>query len=198
MLAPTLARAGDLDFARLGQDYLASTRHLTGVSAHFIDKMPLNFLYIPMILRALPGAKIVCLRRNPMDTCLSNYRQLFSTSFSYYNYSLSLGDTARFYAHFHELMAKLVVLFPGCIHELHYEALVDEPEGEARALLAFCGLDWEPGCLDFYDNAAPVATASSVQVREKLYRRGLGRWRHYQPWLGEAQDVLAAAGISWD
>lgn len=193
--AETLAAAGQLDFARLGHDYLASTRHLTGNSPHFIDKMPLNFLYIPMILRALPRARVVCLRRNAMDTCLSNYRQLFSTAFSYYNYAYSLADTGRFYAHFHRLMARLQSLFPGRIHELHYEALVDEPELHARALLSYCDLAWDPRCLDFHSNAAPVATASSVQVREKLYRRGIDRWRHYEPWLGELKAVLEEAGI---
>ena len=75
---------------------------------------------------------------------------------------------------------------------------MDDPETEARALLAYCELNWEPECLAFHENTAPVATASSVQVREKLYRRGLGRWRHYEPWLGEAQGILADAGISWD
>lgn len=196
--AETLARAGELDFVRLGRDYLDSTRHLTGGSPHFIDKMPLNFLYIPMILRALPGAKIVCLRRNPMDTCLSNYRQLFSTAFSYYNYAYSLQDTARFYLHFHRLMARLQVLFPGRVHELHYEALVEDPQRHTRALLSYCDLDWDPACLEFHRNTAPVATASSVQVREKLYRRGIDRWRHYAPWLGELQSILAEAGLAPD
>ena len=167
--AETLARAGELDFTCLGEDYLASTRHLTGGSPHFIDKMPLNFLYIPMIARALPRAKIICLRRNPMDTCLSNYRQLFATSFSYYNYAYSLGDTAHFYVRFHRLMAQLGVLFPHHVHEVHYEALVDDTEAQARSLLAFCGLEWERACLEFQDNAAPVATASSVQVLSLIH-----------------------------
>jgi hypothetical protein len=130
-----------------------------------------------------------------MDTCLSNYRQLFSTAFSYYNYAYSLADTARFYLHFHRLMDRLQSLFPGRIHELHYEALVDDAEANARALLAYCDLDWDPQCLDFHRNDSPVATASSVQVREKLYRRGIERWRNYEPWLGEVTSILAEAGI---
>jgi tetratricopeptide (TPR) repeat protein len=194
--AQTLSQADQLDFERLGKDYLESTRHLTGSSPHFIDKMPLNFLYIPIILRALPGAKIICLRRNPMDTCLSNYRQLFSTRFAYYSYAYSLRNTAEFYVLFHHLMDHFSGIYGERIFQMHYEALVEDPEQEARKLLSYCGLDWEPQCLQFQNNTAPVATASSLQVREKLYTRGIERWRHYEPWLGEVKEVLECGGIS--
>jgi len=193
----TIDRADELDFQRLGKDYLASTRHLTGTSAHFIDKMPLNFMYVPLIARALPGASIICLRRNPMDTCLSNFRQLFSTGFSYYNYAYSLRDTAEFYARFHSLMEHYAAVMGERFYQLRYEDLVDDPESQCRALLGYCGLQWEPQCLEFQDNRAPVATASSVQVREPLYTRAVQRWRHYEPWLGEARAVLERDGIEY-
>jgi tetratricopeptide (TPR) repeat protein len=128
----TIAQAGKLDFEKLGGDYLASTRHLTGAFPHFIDKMPLNFMYVPMIARALPNARIICLRRNPMDTCLSNYRQLFSTSFSYYNYAYSLRDTAEFYAQFQSLMDHIGALLGDRFLQISYEAVVDDPEAETR------------------------------------------------------------------
>lgn len=194
----TLAQIGRLDHARLGEEYLASTRHLTGSSARFIDKMPFNFMYIPVIARALPKAKIVCLRRNPMDTCLSNFRQLFGLKFSYYNYAYSLQHAAQFYAQFHRLIEHYDQLLPGRFYQVQYESLVQNPEQEVRSLLNYCELDWEPACLDFQSNTAPVATASSVQVREGIYHRAVERWRHYEPWLDEVKAELERAGIPWD
>ncbi len=132
-----------------------------------------------------------------MDTCLSNFRQLFSTGFSYYNYAYSLRDTAEFYVQFHELMDHFAVTMGDRFYQLHYEDLVASPEQESRRLLAHCGLDWEPQCLEFQDNRAPVATASAVQVREKIYSRAVQRWRRYEPWLGEVSEVLEAHGIEY-
>ena len=154
-------------------------------------------MYVPMIAKALPNAKIICLRRNPMDTCLSNYRQLFSTSFSYYNYAFSLTNTAEFYAHFHRLMDQYAEDLGDRFYPVHYEAVVANPEAEIRQLLAHCQLDWEPECLEFHSNTAPVATASSVQVREKLYTRAVERWRHYEPWLDELKAVFEANDIRY-
>ncbi len=193
----TISQAGKLDFARLGRDYVDSTRHLTGGSPHFIDKMPLNFMYVPMIARALPRAKIICLQRNPMDTCLSNYRQLFSTNFSYYNYAYSLADTAAFYARFQALTGHFKSLLGERFYQVHYESVVANPEAETRRLLEHCNLRWQPQCLEFHTNTAPVATASSVQVREKIYHRAVERWRHYEPWLGEARDIFELHGINY-
>ncbi len=195
--AETLRRADRLDFERLGREYIDSTRHLTGGSDRFIDKMPLNFLYVPLIARALPGATIICLRRNPLDTCLSNFRQLFSTGFSYYNYAYSLQDTAEYYACFHRLMEQFTEALGDRVYPLRYEELVENPEGECRRLFLHCGLPWEPGCLEFQRNRSPVATASAVQVREGIYSRAVERWRHYEPWLGDVMRILDAHGIAW-
>jgi tetratricopeptide (TPR) repeat protein len=194
----TLAASHRLDWRLLGADYLRATRHLTAGSAHFIDKMPFNFLYLPMIARALPDARLVLLRRNPMDTCLSNYRQLFATGFSYYRYSYDLAETAHFYAQFHRFADSLQALLGERLLQVSYEALVREPQVQVRRLLDHCGLPWEPGCLDFSGNTAPVATASAVQVREPLYQHASGRWRHYTAWLGDAHRELAAACIAHD
>ena len=98
--AETLEAAARSDLAALGAAYVESTRPRTGRTPRFIDKMPLNFFYAPLIQRALPNAKVICLRRNPLDTCLSNYRQLFATGFSYYNYAYDLLDTGRYYVGF--------------------------------------------------------------------------------------------------
>lgn len=186
------------DFQRLGQEYIAATRPATGHSPHFVDKMPLNFIYAGIILLALPHAKIVCLRRNPMDTCLSNFRQLFSLRSAYYRYSYDILDCGRYYLRFDQLMRHWDQLFPGRIHTVHYEALVADQEGESRKLLDYCGLDWEDACLQFEKNTAPVATASAAQVREPIYTNATARWKNYAQELQPLREFFAANGVSVD
>jgi tetratricopeptide (TPR) repeat protein len=193
--AETLAAAPNVDAAALGAAYVDSTRPRTGHTARFIDKMPLNFFYAPLIRRALPNAKIVCLRRNPLDTCLSNYRQLFATSFSYYNYAYDLLDTGRYFAAFAALAKLWRESIADNYLEVRYEDVVDDTEREARRVLEFCELPWDPRCLDFQSNAAPVATASSAQVRQPIYRTAVERWRHYERELAPLRALLADEGV---
>lgn len=188
--AETLEAAMQLDPRALGERYLASTRPATGHTPRFVDKMPLNFLYAGFIAAALPQATIVCLRRDPLDTCLSNFRQLFALDYSYYNYAYDLLDTGRYYQQFDRLMAHWQRVLPGRILEVQYEQIVADQEPETRRLLEFCGLPWEDACLSFERNAAPVATASAVQVREPLYASAVGRWRRYEAQLGELRALL--------
>jgi hypothetical protein len=192
----TLEAAAHVDFGKVGRDYLDSTRPRTGHTARFIDKMPLNFLYAGLIHRALPRAKIICLRRNPLDSCLSNYRQLFSTAFSYYNYSYDLLDTGRYYVAFDALARHWAAAIPTNYCEVQYEAVVEDAEREARRLLAFCDLPWDPACLSFHENAAPVSTASSVQVRKPIYRSALERWRKYEGEIAPLQALFRDNGIA--
>ena len=192
--AETLRASFLLDPASLGHAYIDGTRPRTGHSPHFIDKLPLNFLYLGLIHRALPNAKLVCLRRDPMDTCLSNYRQLFATNFKYYHYSYDLMDCGRYYLRFDRLMQHWREVIPGAVHELHYEDLVAEPERCSRGLLKFCGLPWEEGCLDFHRQGGSVATASASQVRQPIYRDAVDRWRHYGEALKPLYEMLSAAG----
>jgi tetratricopeptide (TPR) repeat protein len=193
--AETLGAAVGTDAAAVGAAYVDGTRPRTGKTDRFIDKMPLNFFYAPLIARALPNAKIVCLRRNPLDTCLSNYRQLFATSFSYYNYAFDLLDTGRYYAAFDSLTKLWRETLGQSYLEVRYEDVVDETEREARRLLEFCGLPWDPRCLAFQENAAPVATASSAQVRQPIYRTAIERWRHYERELAPLRALLVDEGV---
>ena len=192
----TMQRARGLDWAALGERYVTSTRPATGQQLHFIDKLPHNFLYVGWIARALPNAKIICLRRDPLDTCLSNFRQLFARQSPHFGYSFDLLDTGRYYVLFDRLMAHWQRVFPGRILEVQYETLVDSQEASTRQLLEFCQLSWDGRCLQFEHNAAPVNTASVVQVRSPIYRSSLRRWKKYEPQLGELKAVLAAAGIT--
>ena len=192
----TLEKGMAVDFAVLGKAYLDSTRPVTGATAHFTDKLPLNFLYIGFIHLALPNAKIICLRRNPLDTCLSNFRQLFDVHSSYYNYAYDLMETGKYYVLFNRLMAHWQRLLPGKVLEVQYEHLVADQESESRRIIEYCGLDWEEACLAFEKNTAAVATASAVQVREPMYTTAVQRWRRYEPQLQPLRDMLEAKGIS--
>ncbi len=193
-----VAHAARIDWAKLGADYIDSTRPLTGSHRHFTDKLPHNFLYAGFIARALPNARIICLHRGAMDTCLSNFRQLFALSSPYYDYSFDLMDTGRYFLLFQSLMRHWHRQFPGRILDVHYEQLVDDQEHWTRKLLEFCGLPWDEACLRFEQNAAPVATASAVQVRSAMNRKSIQRWKKYQPWLGDLQALLAEAGVDVD
>ena len=194
----TIERARNVDWNALGAKYLASTRPLTGHTPRFIDKLPHNFLYAGYIAKALPDAKIICLRRSPMDTCLSNFRQLFAPGTPYYDYSFDLLDTGRYYVLFDRLMAHWQTVFPGRILEIDYETIVDAQEDSSRRLLEFCDLPWDEACLRFEDNQAPVSTASAVQVRSPIYRSALKRWKHYEAQMAELKALLTDAGIALD
>lgn len=183
----------------LGTLYLARARQNAGAHGpRFTDKFPLNFLYIGWILQAFPRANIVCLRRGAMDSVWSNYKHLFATGSPYYRWSYDLMDTARYVLLFQRLMAFWRQRFPGRVHEVTYEWLVADQETHTRRLLAHCGLDWDPACLAFHQNAAAVATPSAQQVREPINARAVGRWRAYEPHLGAVMDFFTANGIPLD
>lgn len=191
----TVRRSARLDMAALGRTYIDSTRPGTGQAAHFIDKLPLNVLYLGLIKRALPNAKLVCLRRDPMDTCLSNYRQLFATNFRYYYYNYDLLDCGRYYIQFDHLMRHWRETLPGAIYEVQYETLVENPERVTGELLAHCGLPWEAQCLSFHQRKTSVATASAVQVRREIYTSSVDRWRRYGDAMQPLYELLKSAGF---
>jgi len=189
------ARMRDIDWRKLGDDYVASTRTFTGERPFFTDKLPHNFLYLGYIACALPLAKIICVRRHPLDTCLSNFRQLFAPESPYFDYSYDLLDTGHYYILFDRLMSHWRTAFPGRILEVQYESLVTEQERISRALLAHCGLEWDDACLAFEKNSAPVTTASAVQVRAPMYSTSVGRWKRHEERLAPLREMLETAGI---
>lgn len=194
----TITAANEIDFAALGQQYIESTRAITGKTAKFVDKMPLNVLYAGFILTALPQAKIVCLDRNPLDTIVSNFRQLFAVNFSYYNYAYDLKTTAQFYLMFKRLITTWQQRFPDNFYIVNYERLVNNPQQEARKLVEFCDLQWQECCVNIDKNTAPVATASAVQVRQPISDKSVGNWRKYEAHLAEVKQILTAGGVSYD
>lgn len=189
--AETLAAVPEDALAAIGQQYIEATKILARGAKRFTDKMPLNFFYAALILKALPNARIVALRRGAMDSCVSNYRQLFSTHFSYYNYTYDLANTGHFYRAFDHLMAAWRELLPADrFMEITYEDIVFDQENQTRRLLAFCDLSWNEACMRFHENEAPVSTASSVQVRQPLYSGSIGRWKRYSSGLEPLEDIL--------
>ena len=197
MFHPGDIRAGRIDnWHQLGERYIQGTRPLTGHQPRFTDKLPHNFLYLGYIARALPNATLVCVRRNPMDTCLGNFRLLFAPESPYFGYSYDPLDVGRYYLLFDRLMAHWHECFPGRIIDVGYEALVADQEGCTRRLLDAAGLEWDPACLDFTANRAPVATASAGQVREALHAGAIGRWKRYRAQLAPLRTLLEQGGIT--
>lgn len=195
----TIDAVATLAPARLGAAYLRGAEPFRkDRRRRFIDKLPLNVLYVGYIARALPEASVICLRRHPLDTVWSNYRHLFATHFSYYNYAYDLLDSARYYRMFDQLMAFWADRFPGRVLEVRYEHLVESQEAETRRILDHCRLGFDPRCLDFHQNEAAVATPSASAVRQPIYRGALGRWRRYADYLQAARDYLQSEGIACD
>ncbi|MFT7288775.1 MAG: tetratricopeptide (TPR) repeat protein [Halieaceae bacterium] len=163
---------------------------------YFIDKMPLNFLYVGFILERMPDARVVVLHRHPMDAGLSNYRQLFALDYSYYNYSYDLADTGRYVAAFEGLLGHWRQRYGSRLHIVEYESLVADAEPVVRSLLDYLELAWDPACLSFHERRGAVATPSGVQVREPLYNRAVGRWARYGEVLTPLRDTLLAGGVA--
>lgn len=187
-----IARAARIDFAALGRLYREGIAGYGCDSPALINKTPDNFLYLGLIRLALPGARVVHLRRHPLDSCLAMYKTLFRMG---YPYSYSLEDLGHYYLAYQRLMRHWRERLPDAIHEVDYEALVGAQEANSRALLAYCGLAWEPACLEFHRNPAPSATASAAQVRQPLHGRSVQRWRNYAEQLAPLADFLTTHGV---
>jgi len=144
--------------------------------------MPSNFLYIGLIHLALPNARIIHTVRNPLDTCISCFSKLFTLE---QNYTYDLAELGRYYRRYQRLMAHWHQVLPqGRILDVHYEEVVADLEGQARRIIAHCGLDWDERCLAFHKTERPVRTASAIQVRQPIYNASIGRWRVHEPFLG--------------
>lgn len=189
--AETLKQGYHSNLTAIGQRYIERTGFLHAHSPRFVDKLPFNFFYIDLIRRALPKAKIICLKRDGMDTCVGNYRQLFSIHSPYYAYAYDMDVIGRFYQHFDRWIEAFSAAYPSAIYVQSYEDLVTDPDSEVKALLRYCELPFEAQCVAVEDNRLPVSTASKVQVREPINTRSIGRWRRYQGQTKSLQALLA-------
>jgi tetratricopeptide (TPR) repeat protein len=175
-------------FRAFGARYLADTRVFRSGKPRFIDKMPNNFRHLGLVRLMLPNARIIDARREPMACCFSNFKQLFAAG---QDFSYSLEDIGRYYRSYVALMEHWNAVLPGWILRVQHEELVDDLEGSVRRILEFCGLPFEPACLEFHKTERSVRTASSEQVRRPIFREGLDQWRHFEPWLGPLRAALA-------
>lgn len=192
-----IERSARLDGAALGEAYRGALRsHGLGLDTQLIlNKTPSNYLYLGLIHQALPQARVVHLKRHPLDSCYAMFKTLFRMG---YPFSYSLEDLGRYYVAYHRLMQHWRQAIPQSFHELAYEELVAEQESQSRALLNYCGLPWDEACLRFHHHAAPATSASATQVRRPIYKSSVQLWRRYETQLAPLREYLENHGVSCD
>lgn len=171
-----LERLSELDYREIGRRYLAQTQWRARGVRFFIDKQPWNCMVAGLIQRALPQARMLHMIRDPMDVCFSNFRAMLGAR---YAYSFDLQTLAGHFRQYRRLMEHWRAVMPGKILDVAYRDLVDDTEATMRKVVEFCGLDWEPACLDPSRNTTPVGTLSAVQARGAIHG-GFGAWRRYE------------------
>jgi len=182
-------------FDELGGRYLELTRfHRRTDRTRFTDKYPGNWRQVGLIHAMLPNAKIIDIRRDPMDCCFANYSQHFANGV---NYSYGLREMASQYRQYVGLMRHFDEVLPDRIHRVIYEDLVENTEAEVRRMLDYLGLSFDEKCLRFFETERAIHTPSSEQVRQPINRSGIGKWRLYEPWLGELKDALGQTIEDW-
>jgi tetratricopeptide (TPR) repeat protein len=184
----------NLDFTKLGVEYLDVTRPRTGHTPKFTDKRPLNCLYAGLIHAALPRARFIALRRHPMDACYAMYKTLFAAE---YPFTYDLKDLAQYYLSWDRLMRHWGSTLGESWLEIRYEELVHDPESVSRRMLDHCGLSWEPQCLDFHNRPAAVTTASAAQVRRAIHSDSVGQWRHFAEELAPLARDFSQGGLAF-
>jgi hypothetical protein len=182
------------DLRELGSGYLDVIGPPAPETARVVDKLPRNFMFLGLIHLALPNARIIHVRRDPLDTCFSCYSRMSAGDRPF---AFDLGELGRYYRgyaalmeHWHEVLPKGVLL------DVRYEELVDDLEGRARAMIAHCGLEWEEACLSLAATERPAQGASLLQARETIYRTSIGRWRNYEKFLQPLLEALKPAAAS--
>ncbi len=181
-------KAGSDLIAGMARDYLALITSLSGAAQRVVDKMPANFLYAGLIHCALPQARIIHMQRHPIDTCLSIYFQNF---FNIGPYANDLANLAHYYREYLRITDHWRAVLPATtLLEVPYEALIEDQEGWTRRMLEFVGLPWDPKCLDFHQTDRVVITASKWQVRQKISKASVARWRNYEPFVGPLRSLI--------
>ena len=170
-----------------GKKYIDDTAMYRKGAPFFVDKMPNNFRHIGLIQLILPNARIIDVRRNPMDCCFSGFKQLFAEG---QEFTYGLREVGKYYRGYVELMKHWDEAAPNEILHVQYEDVVDDLEGQVHRVLEYCGLPFDAACLEFHNNERAVRTASSEQVREKINRKGLAQWWPYEAWLDPLRNAL--------
>lgn len=168
--------------------YLGRLRELGGGASRVTDKLPINFLYVGMAAKLLPGVRVIHCVRDPLDTCVSCYAKLAGGGVS--EYAHDLGHLGRFYREYRRLWAHWKEVLDVPMLEVAYENIVEDAEGEARRMVEFLGLEWSDTCVRFHENRRVARTASLDQVRRPLYRSSVARWRNYERHLGPLVEAI--------
>ena len=176
------------DFSDAGDQYIGLLRKRADAERFIIDKMPMNFRFIGMIKLMIPNAKIIHCCRDSRDTCLSIFKTCFSANSHYYAYDL--GELGRYHNLYRDLMTHWGAVLPDFIYHIHYEDMVADQEKQSRAMLAYCGLEWDDACLAFHKTDRPVQTASAAQVRRPIYKDSVQSWKRYENQLAPLLEVL--------
>ena len=172
----------------LGEEFMQQAkRHRLTDAPLFIDKLPNNFIYIGLILLAMPEAKIINTVRNPIDNCFGCFKQLWAEG---QQFTYDLNDLGRYYRDYHRLMAHWQQVFPDKIYSVNYEEVVDNLEQNVISLLAYCQLPMEEQCLRFHETERAVNTASSEQVRQPIYKSAVAYWKNFEAHLGPLKEAL--------
>ena len=176
------------EFKKMGNAYLKNTldQRVTD-KPYFIDKMPNNFIHIGLIHLILPNAKIIDARRNPMDCSFSCYKQLFGSG---QGFTYSQNRIGNYYLDYLKIMDHWDKVLPGKVYRVLYENMVEDTEIEIQNLLEYCELDFEESCINFYKTKRTVRTPSSEQVRQPIYKKGIGQWENFDVWLGTLKKTL--------
>lgn len=182
----------DINIQNLSEKYINCVSYRFGDEDYFIDKLPMNILYLGFIVKAFPNAKIVYLNRNPMDACFAMYKQVFTWA---YKYSYSLNDLAEYYVAFSSLIEHWNDVLGDNFITIDYESLVSEPEQQITKLLGKLGLPFEAQCIDISKNKAPSTTASSVQVRSGINIKSVNRWKKFSAHLAPIYEHLHQNGL---
>lgn len=185
-----IARNEPAGLAELADSYQREALVCGGGSGRIVDKMPINYLYIPAILRSIPTASVVMVRRNAIDSCFAMYRCHLSSPYDFTN---DLDDLAAYYSRWSRLMARWTDQLADRLMPISYEDLVGNSEASARQLFDFCGLEWDIGFLDANDDSRSFATVSAVQARQPIYTTSVGKWSNYTRWL---EPWIAVSGLT--
>jgi tetratricopeptide (TPR) repeat protein len=190
-----IERSAQIDFRELGRQYCETIAGFGNPAPRLIDKTPLNFLYLGLIRLALPNARVIHLRRHPLDSCYAIYKTLFRAG---YPFSYSLQEVGRYFMAYHRLMQHWRELIPDAFLDVDYESLVADPPRQARRMLDYLGLEWEDACLQSHRRGGVAATASAAQVRQPIYSTSVGMWRNYARQLAPLEQRLREQGIDVD
>ena len=193
MTPEMIEAAAKLDIEIIGDGYMEMLNYKLGDEPMFVDKLPFNIFYLGFIAKAFPNARIVHVKRNPMDSCFAMYKMVFTWA---YKFSYTLQGLGSFYPAYMRLLDHWREILGDRLIEVEYEELVTDQESQTRTLLEKLGLEFDEACLNFHENTTAAFTASAVQVREQVHTRSVNRWQNYSTQLQPLRESLENAGIA--